>query len=87
VLEGRKHAVRGGEAVLEVPATWRLRAEAPGYAPVTLSPFLDDAGLVAFVTGLAAEDLVRWATFERVRELLGQISLTFRLQQVGGARP
>ena len=79
---GASHAVEGGESILTVPATMRLRAEAPGYAPLTLSPFLDHPALVEFITRLAAEDLLNWTTFERVRSLLQETTLTFRLQKL-----
>ncbi len=79
--KGVRHEVPGGEGTVQVPAHARLQAEAPGYRPVTLSPFLDHAPLLEFITGLKAEDLVRWETFERVRALLGEVRLTFRLEK------
>jgi hypothetical protein len=63
------------------PGTVRLRADAAGYRTATLSPFLDHPPLREFITGLAAEDLLKWETFERVRTLLGDISLNFRLEK------
>jgi len=77
--DGRKHEVRGGRGVLTVPGLTRLRANAPGYQPLTLSPFLDYPPLVQFITGLRAEDLAQWETFERVRTLLGDVKLVFAL--------
>lgn len=78
-VEGRKHSLPDGEETVTVPAWTRLRAEAIGYRPLTLSPVLDDPELLGFITRLAAEDLVKWETFERVRTLLGEVNLTFRL--------
>ena len=79
--EGTRHEISGGEGTLTVPGPARLRAEAPGYQPVTLSPFLDNPELVGAVTRLEAEDLLNWETFERFRGLLAQVRLTFRLQK------
>ena len=79
---GRRHAITDGEVVLTVPATVRLRAEAAGYRPQTQSPILDQAALVDYITRLQAEDLVKWETFERVRTLLGQGALTFRMEKI-----
>jgi hypothetical protein len=33
-----------------------------------------------FITRLAAEDLLRWETFDRIRQLLGEVKLTFRAE-------
>jgi hypothetical protein len=79
--EGQEHRIRDGEGSLTVPATVRLRAESPGYRPMTLSPFLDNPRLVELVTRLTAEDLLKWESFERVRSLLGETALTFRLER------
>lgn len=75
--EGKSHAVAAEESVLDVPATCRLRAEAPGYQPVTLSPFLDNPELRDFITALSADDLLKWETYERIQTLLGDVSLGF----------
>ncbi len=80
---GRKHAVERGEASVVVPGAVRLLAEAPGYEPLTLSPFLDNPPLLEFITRLQAEALVDWRTYERVRELLNEVRLNFRLQKRG----
>ncbi len=77
--DGRKHRLPDGSGAVVIPGTVRLRAEAPGYQPLTLSPFLDYPDLVETITRLEADDLVRWETFERIRSLLGQVPLTFRL--------
>jgi len=59
----------------------RLRAEAPGYAAMTLSPFLDYPPLLEAVTRLEDKDLLDWKTFEKMRTLLGDIELTFALKK------
>lgn len=81
-VDGAKHLVAGGEDTITVPGWARLRAEAAGYRPLTLSPFLDDPALVNFITGLSADDLLKWATFERVRSLLSGVKLTFQLEKL-----
>jgi hypothetical protein len=86
-IEGASHLVAGEGTTVTVPGVARLRAEAPGFQPVTLSPFLDHPPLVNFITGLAAEDLLRWETFERARQLLGEVKLTFRLKRQRAGTP
>jgi hypothetical protein len=79
--DGQRHEVdESGEATVTVPGTARLRAEAPGYQPLMLSPVLDSSGLIEFITGLTANDLVNWETYERTRELLSGITLQFALE-------
>ena len=51
-----------------------------------LSPVLDHPELIKFITGLGAEDLVKWETFEQIRALLGQVDLTFRLKKSNPGR-
>ena len=80
---GRKHHLSGGSGVVTIPATARLRAEAPGFEPVTLSPFFDHPPLVEWVTRLEDKDLLDWGTFERMRGLLGEVTLTFRMSEAG----
>jgi hypothetical protein len=77
---GARHAIAGGAGEVTVPAQARLRAEAKGYQPLTLSPFLDHPALCDFITQLGAEDLAKWETFERVRDLLANVPLTFRME-------
>jgi hypothetical protein len=84
--DGRRHELRDGEGVVTIPATARLRADAPGCESLTLSPFFDHPALVQLITSLAAEDLVKWGTFERIRTLLGEVELTFRLKKAGPAK-
>lgn len=79
--EGPRHAVKDGFVTVSIPATSRLRADSPGYAGATLSPVLDFLPLQQFITGLEAQDLLDWKTFERMRELLGESALTFALER------
>lgn len=81
---GPTHRLADGSGLLSVPATARLQASARGHEAVTLSPFFDHPELIEFVTQLNAEDLLDWATFERIRALLGEVRLTFRLPAAGG---
>ncbi|HPS08205.1 MAG TPA: hypothetical protein PLG22_11780, partial [Kiritimatiellia bacterium] len=76
---GARHTLAGGQGTLEIPGTVRLRAEAPGRAPLTLSPVLDDPELIGMVIRLGDADLLDWATFERLRARLAALELTFRL--------
>ncbi len=80
-VDGSTHRLSQGEQTLRVPGWTRLRVEAAGYRPQTLSPFLDNPELVGCITGLSAEDLLKWETFERVQALLGKVDLTFRLER------
>jgi hypothetical protein len=81
---GARHLLPGGADTVTIPATARLRAEAAGYEPLTLSPFFDHPALIETITRLTDQDLLDWQTFERVRALLGEVTLTFRLKK---ARP
>lgn len=81
---GRRHVVQNGPALLTIPGTVRLRAEAAGYEPVTLSPFFDHPPLLETITKLSAEDLLKWETFEQVRSLLGEVTLSFQLRKRAG---
>lgn len=74
------HRAPEGSLRVEIPATTRLRAEAEGYRPVTLSPFFDHPELLETITRMDDRALLDWATFERIRQLLGQTRLTFRLE-------
>jgi hypothetical protein len=65
-----------------VPGTVRLRAEVAGYAPMTLSPVLDNPQLVDFITRLSVSDLLDWSTFEQIRDQLSRVELVFRLQKI-----
>jgi hypothetical protein len=77
---GKNHSITG-ETSLQIPGTARLRAEVPGYKPMTLSPILDNPALVKFITELSAEDLLDWNTYERIKEMLGNTTLVFRLEK------
>ena len=78
---GKHHRLDKGEGELVVPGTVRLRAECKGYAPLTLSPFLDCPELVESVTRLNDGDLLDWKTFDRLRDQLGHIQLVFRMER------
>lgn len=82
---GRSHELAGGSGALTIPATARLRAYAKGYDSVTLSPFFDHPELIELVTHLDDEDLLHWRTFERIRALLEDVRLTFRLTEAGSS--
>jgi hypothetical protein len=79
--EGPKHTLTAGESQVVLPGISRLRAEAPGYASLTLSPFLDNAPLLEFITRLEEKELLDWQTFERVRGMLADVRLTFALEK------
>ena len=79
--DGKQHVLTSGEGTVSVPATVRLRADAPGHAPVTLSPFLDHPALVEAVTRFEDKDLLDWRTFERLQALLAEVQLTFTLEK------
>ncbi|MBL9135798.1 MAG: CehA/McbA family metallohydrolase [Verrucomicrobiales bacterium] len=78
---GPRHLAAGGELLVKIPGTSRLRAEATGFQPQTLSPFFDHAELIREVTMLDAEALLDWRTYERIRARMGEVSLTFRLRR------
>jgi hypothetical protein len=79
--DGKRHTLKNGEGQLSVPGTVRLRAEAVGYAPLILSPVLDNPQLINLVTGLGDADLLDWKTFARIREQLADVQLVFKLQR------
>ena len=79
--EGRRHRLPTGEARVCVPGTARLRAEARGYAPMTLSPFLDSPDLVKTVTTFSEQDLSNWQSFGQLKRQLDDVELVFRLQK------
>jgi hypothetical protein len=79
--EGRRHHLPTGEARLDVPGTARLRVEARGYAPMTLSPFLDSPDLVKTVTTFSEQDLSSWQSFAQLKRQLDNVDLVFRLQK------
>ena len=69
----------GGRLALTCPATARLRVRAPGHAAVTRSIFMDYAPLLDTMLEMRAEALSDWATYEKIRALLGAVRLDFRL--------
>jgi hypothetical protein len=73
------HKVPTSGLTLTFNATRRLRAEAAGYQPQTLSPILDYPTLLNKITSTTAEDLLNWETYDETRKLLGTIALTFQL--------
>jgi hypothetical protein len=77
----QEHGFTQGEARLHVPGTVRLSAVARGYEPRILSPVLDNAELVSFITRLGDDDLLDWNTFELIRKQLSQVNLTFKLHK------
>jgi hypothetical protein len=79
---GMTHHLPDGRGTVNIPATARLRAEAVGFEPLTLSPFFDYPILVETITRLTDQDLLDWQTFERIRMLLGDVTLAFRLTKV-----
>jgi hypothetical protein len=79
--DGKRHKLRTGEARVSVPGTVRLRADAKGYASMTLSPFLDSPDLVKTVTSFSDEDLCTWQSFDRLTRQLENGELVFRLQK------
>ncbi len=78
---GQRRRFTAGEASVTIPGTVRLRADVPGYLPLTRSPFLDDPPLVQAVTTLQAPDLLRWQTFDHLKELLARVELEFSLRR------
>jgi hypothetical protein len=78
---GAKHRLAGGTGVITMPATARLRADATGFEPATLSPFFDNPALVETITRLEDQDLFDWRTFERIQTLLGDMTVTFNMKE------
>jgi hypothetical protein len=79
--EGRRHRLQAGEARVSVPGTARLRAEARGYAPMTLSLFLDSPDLVKTVMTFSEQDLSNWQSFDRLKRQLENVELVFRMRK------
>ncbi|HWH70701.1 MAG TPA: CehA/McbA family metallohydrolase [Candidatus Sulfotelmatobacter sp.] len=78
--EGKRHRLSAGEARVSVPGTVRLRASAKGYAPMILSPVLDNPNLVKTVTMFSEQDLTNWQQFDLLKRQLETVELVFRLQ-------
>jgi hypothetical protein len=81
VRVGKRHHLINGNQKLAIPGTVRLKAEAKGYLPLTLSPILDNPDLVQLVTGLNDADLTDWKTFEHLKAVLSNVHLIFRLHR------
>lgn len=79
---GPGHSVENGESILEIPGTVRLRAEAKGYLPVTLSPLFDSPELISRICGYTDDELGKWETFEELREMLDHLTLRFRMERI-----
>jgi len=79
--EGRRHDLATGEGTINVPGTVRIRAEAAGYSPLTLSPIYDNPELTETITQMSDQELLSWDTFEKIRWQLGKIELTFRMKK------
>jgi hypothetical protein len=79
--KGRRHRLPSGEGQVSVPGTARLRADADGYAPLTLSPVLDFPELMKLVTTFDAQDLLNWESFNRLKGQIENVELVFRLQK------
>ncbi|HVX65702.1 MAG TPA: CehA/McbA family metallohydrolase [Bryobacteraceae bacterium] len=76
----RTEDFRSGRLALEVPGTARLTVQAPGYAPETKSIFMDSPELLDMALNMRAEQILNWETYEKIRSLLGEIKLDFRLR-------
>jgi hypothetical protein len=79
--DGASHKLKTGEGWLQIPGIARLRAEVPGYAPLTLSPVFDNPELIQKVTTLDDADLSNWETYENLLEQLAKVELVFRLHK------
>ncbi len=79
-IPGTSHSLAQGDGVVAVPGTSRVRASAPGYEPAILSPFFDHPALLETIASMDDQSLLDWNTFERIRELLREVPLTFRLR-------
>jgi hypothetical protein len=79
--------ITGGRFVATVPATARLRARVPGYAPELKSIFMDYPPLLNGMLSMTPERLSDWETFESIRRTLGNVRIDFRLKADGTAPP
>ena len=77
--EGKRHSLNTGRGRISVPATVRLRAEAKGHAPLTLSPFLDSPASSKPSPAWPTRTSWTGKTFDRLREQLANIELVFPL--------
>ena len=81
--EGKRHRLPTGAARISLPGVARLRAEARGYVPLTLSPFLDNPEFLRTVTSFRDADLCNWQSFEELKRQLQNVELVFRLRKSG----
>ncbi len=88
-MDGRK-AIKTGEVPIVsgrfetiVPATSRIRAMAPGYAPELKSIFMDYPPLLNGMLNMTAEQLSSWETFESIRRELRDVRIDFQLRAAG----
>jgi hypothetical protein len=72
---------RDGKLALDAPGTARLRVLVPGYKTAMQSILMDYAPLRDLTVNMRPEDLTEWGTFEKIRDLLGQVSLEFRMNR------
>ncbi len=68
-----------GQIELETPPTARVRVTAPGYRPLTQSVFLDCPPILESTLTTRVDQLLDWSTYERLRRLLTEARLDFRL--------
>ena len=68
-----------GVCTLIVPATARLRIEANGHTTATRSVFLDTPELLESALNTHLEQLLDWATFEKIRHALSRIQFRVEL--------
>ena len=70
-----------GTLSLEAPGTARLRVHVSGYKTATQSILMDYAPLRDLTVNMRPEQLTDWDTFERIRDLLRQVSLEFLMER------
>lgn len=91
-MDGRQPVKTGSFPIISgrfeatVPATARLQALAPGYAPVLKSIFMDYAPLLQTILDMTPAQLSAWQTFEDIRRTLENVRLDFQLR-AGQAEP
>lgn len=78
---------QGGKLTLDAPGTARIRIRAPGYQSATRSILFDYIPLRDLTVNLRPEQLTEWSTFTRIRELLAQVSLEFRMERQTAESP
>ncbi|MGH9397259.1 MAG: CehA/McbA family metallohydrolase [Terriglobia bacterium] len=76
----------GGRFTLDVPGTARLRIQAPGYAPLMKSVFMDYPPLLRMTLNMREAEITDWRTFEEIKYLLGSVRLNFQLRPLDGKK-